>query len=361
MAYSAVSLFSGAGGMDVGFEDAGFDIVWANELSPAAAMTYAANHEAHIEVGDLDEKLHLLVGRRADVVFGGPPCQGYSVAGKMNPNDPRSHLIFSFLEAVDILRPSAFVMENVKALGTSKRWQGTREDYLERAASIGYECHPFVCRATDYGVPQKRERVFFVGMPTGTGFEQAFARKLEVLKNKALTVREALAGLGAAGTDSNPLTCTAKITPCKNPVLRPSPYAGMLFNGSGRVVDIDGWCNTLVASMGGTHTPIIDEEFLNGGAQSNWIAGYHRAFLENNGENGGPCEIPKRMRRMTLKEAARIQTFPDDYKWPCSKSASYKQVGNAVPCKLAYAVASALIGMFDDIGVEAHEAEKMGS
>ena len=113
---SAISLFSGAGGMDVGFSNSGYEIVWANDFDKNACDTFAANHGNIIEYGSITDFIPLLHKfRGVDIVFGGPPCQGFSVAGKMNPNDERSKLVFSFFDVVEQVQPRAFVMENVKA------------------------------------------------------------------------------------------------------------------------------------------------------------------------------------------------------------------------------------------------------
>ena len=115
----AISLFSGAGGMDVGFEQAGIQVVIANELVKEAADTYRINHPGGEMINDDINNIidRLASFKEIDLIFGGPPCQGFSVAGKMDPNDERSKLIFTFLDVVEKIRPKAFVMENVKALG----------------------------------------------------------------------------------------------------------------------------------------------------------------------------------------------------------------------------------------------------
>ena len=113
----AFSLFSGAGGMDVGFRDAGFQIIAANEMDKHACDTFRANHpDTVLFEGDINEiKANLSKFKGIDVIFGGPPCQGFSVAGKMDPEDPRSKLIFSFCSVIEDVQPKAFVMENVKS------------------------------------------------------------------------------------------------------------------------------------------------------------------------------------------------------------------------------------------------------
>ena len=160
--YKAISLFSGAGGMDVGFENAGVEVVLANEIVKEAAETYKHNHPNSLMINDDINNILESLGEYndIDIVFGGPPCQGFSVAGKMDPDDDRSKLIFTFLDVVERVRPKMFVMENVKALGFLEKWENVRKKYLTRVWEMGYTCCPFILNATEYGVSQKRERVF---------------------------------------------------------------------------------------------------------------------------------------------------------------------------------------------------------
>lgn len=342
----AVSLFSGAGGMDVGFEKAGVTIVFANELKKEAAETYRANHKTDVMINDdirhVMNQLADLSG--IDLVFGGPPCQGFSVAGKMDPDDERNKLIFTFLDAVALIKPAIFIMENVKALGSLEKWEAIRKKYLKRSEKMGYHCIPIILNASDYGVSQKRERVFFIGIKGNLDpfYEHHMRDLIEQQKSKAPPIKELLSSLGRAGTDQNPNTCTAKITFAAHPVMRKSPYAGMYFNGQGRPIDINGYANTLPASMGGNKTPFIDEEYLYGNAKIDWVVDYHRGLIDQTITPRSE-EAPSRLRRITIKEAARIQTFPDHYIWYGSKGNIYTQIGNAVPCKLAEAVAKAVL------------------
>lgn len=345
-AIKAISLFSGAGGMDVGFERAGVQVVFANEIMKEAAETYKANHMANVMVNeDINKIIDMLDEFKGiDFVFGGPPCQGFSVAGKMNPDDERSKLILTFLDVVEKVQPKAFIMENVKALGVLEKWEPIRRKYLERARKMGYQCAPFILNATEYGVSQKRERVFFIGIRGDLNpfFERHMRELIEEQKSKAPIIKDLLQSLGRAGTEKNPNTCTAKITFATHPVMRKSPYAGMYFNGQGRPINIDGYANTLPASMGGNKTPFVDEEYLYGEATSDWVVDYHKGLLEGTTIPEFK-EAPNRLRRITVNEAARIQTFPDDYVFCGNKGKIYTQIGNAVPCKLAEVVAKAVV------------------
>lgn len=341
---TAISLFSGAGGLDAGFERAGYQIVYANELDHDAADTWRANRpsmEGVMHEGDIGERLPELEPYRGKigVLFGGPPCQGFSVAGKMDPNDARSELIFTFLEAARIVEPETFVMENVKALGTLAKWADTRERFLFRARGLGYNVSYFIFHTPDYGIPQNRDRVVFIGVRDRD--PGLFMAEMEKLKGQAPAARDVLLSAGRFGSSENPSTCSAAITLAKRPVMRKSPYAGMLVNGAGRPVDLDGLPPTLPASMGGNKTPIIDQRSLDDSGRENWFVEYHKKIA------AGECapasiEIPKFIRRLTLKEAAAIQTFPKDYLFCGARNKQYRQIGNAVPSLFAYKVARAV-------------------
>lgn len=137
----------------------------ANEIDTTAAETHRLNHpETRLLVDDINNIFRELEELRGtELLFGGPPCQGFSVIGKMNPEDERSQLIWSFLDAVDRVQPKVFVMENVKALAAINKWKPVREQFIARANLFGYGCVPFILNAAEYGTPQKRERVFFCG------------------------------------------------------------------------------------------------------------------------------------------------------------------------------------------------------
>jgi len=340
-----ISLFTGAGGMDVGFSNAGIQVLVANELVDYACETYAANHpDTKLLRGDISNFMDTFSEGDADIIFGGPPCQGFSVAGKMNPDDERSQLIWSFLDVVERVRPQVFVMENVKALGALEKWKHIRGSFLERASKMGYCCDFFLLNAADFGVSQNRERVFFIGSRKPYN-SMAFQKVLDTLKERPLTLRQLFATLPPAGSDGNPLTCTAKITLASNPVMRRSPYAGMIFNGMGRPLNLEAVSTTLPASMGGNKTPIVDSNLLADPNAQDWVSEYH-AKLWDGAKEACFAPAPEQLRRLTIVESAAIQSFPLDYKFCGTKSAIYTQIGNAVPCKLAQCVAEAVLKFF---------------
>ncbi|PSB17817.1 DNA (cytosine-5-)-methyltransferase [Phormidesmis priestleyi ULC007] len=335
---SGLSLFSGAGGMDVGFIRAGVEIVSANDIDRDACLTYEANHPGGIiKCGDINQNLTDI--RRfegIDIVFGGPPCQGFSVAGKMNPDDPRSKLLWVFMKAVEFTKPRAFICENVKALAVLDKWSEVRQQLFRFARQLGYKYKLVVLNSTAFGVPQSRERMFLIGFRDIEDINDLEAQ-FERYKKQAPTVRDIVLPLGVAGSENNQRVCNAKVTIAAKPVMRRSPYAGMMFNGQGRPLNPTGYSCALHASMGGNKTPIIDEEHCYFG-QDSWVEWYH-SYLMAGGEPLSLDAAPKRLRRLTIDEALRIQTFPHDYQFIGGQSSIYRQIGNAVPCDLAQVVA----------------------
>jgi DNA (cytosine-5)-methyltransferase 1 len=343
-ALSAVSLFSGAGGMDVGFSQAGFDIVFANDLDPVACATFEDNDLGVAHVGSIREARIWRKLEAADIVFGGPPCQGFSVAGKMDPADARSDLMNTYFDVIDKVNPVAFACENVKALAVLSRWSSVRERLIERA-SKKYIVALLVLKASDFGVPQIRERMFLLGIRkdrykgTDDSLKNELLLRLSTLEEVPPTVADVVRKLGRAGSAANARICRAKITFARSPVLRRSAYAGMLFNGAGRPLPAKGCATTLPASMGGNKTPIIDEAEIFEGAKS-YVEEYHQHLIKGGQPRSG--NAPPRLRRLTIDECLAIQTFPIGFKLSGSQSAQYRQIGNAVPCQLAKAVATAL-------------------
>ena len=341
----SISLYSGAGGLDVGFKKAGFNVLWANDFNKDACESYKANLGDHVVCGDIEVLKEALIKdferEKLDVIFGGPPCQGFSVAGKMDPNDPRSKHIWTFAEIVDRLKPRAFVMENVKALGALKKWEPLRTELLNKFRDSGYATNFIVLNATEFDVPQGRERVFFIGFRNNSFLIPDLEKMILPYKKSAVSVRETLACLDKAGTGNNTSICKAKITLTSNPVLRKSPYAGMLFNGLGRPIRLNGYCATLPASMGGNKTPIIDEEELYEHKDS-WVENYHADLMM--GKSPLPSQdAPSRLRRLTVEEAGLIQTFPMNHHLHGSQSSKFRQIGNAVPCNLGYRVGKMMV------------------
>lgn len=354
-ALTAVSLFSGAGGMDVGMKSAGFTVLMANDIDPDACATYRENHGTHIVEGAVHDVLPLLDNLDdIDLMFGGPPCQGFSVAGKMDPKDERSKLMFTFFDAVRRLKPKAFVCENVKAFAVLEKWSDIRLE-ITKNISASYITKMVVLNAKDFGVPQNRERMFLIGVNRESfsgsqkEFDDIVDDGLRRQVSKPVTIGDIVRKLGRPGTPGNGRTCAAKVTFCKNPVMRKSPYAGMLFNGAGRPLSAHGWSSTLPASMGGNKTPIVDDAEIFDGKRS-FVEQYHDRLTKGAKPSQGVA--PDCLRRLTVDECLAIQTFPADYILCGPRSAHYRQIGNAVPCKLAEAVGHIARNVIEKIRVD---------
>lgn len=335
---TVLSLYSGAGGLDYGFKLAGFDTIFANDIDPLAVETHHRLMGDQTAVaGDIDTLR--LPDDKVDVVIGGPPCQGFSVAGKMDPRDPRSRHVWKFLEVVSTIRPACFVMENVKALAENERWAALRDGLMAASSAIGYSTRMFVLKASDHGVAQKRERMFLIGSQCADPF-----RPRSTSAENPPSTRSVLGALPPIGSPGNDRLATAAITLAARPVLRRSPYAGMLFNGAGRPINLDGPAPTLPASMGGNKTPIVDQFWLEDPSHHSWVEEYHSTLWRG----GRPLpwgSAPDHLRRLSANEAAALQSFPLDLEWAGPTSAVFRQVGNAVPPLLAHAVARVVLDL----------------
>lgn len=340
MDYTVLSLFAGAGGLDLGFHRAGFTTVWANEWNKDAAQTWKNAMGDAMHHGDLVEfmKDGLPPAGSADVVIGGPPCQGFSLAGKMNAKDPRSKHVYNFLTVVNRIRPKAFLMENVAALSDNPRWAGTKHDLLSITSELGYKPYITVLNSAHYETPQRRRRMFLVGVLP----DMYFRFPEPVTKDNPPTVKQAFAELPRFGEPGNDWKCNAVFTPMKKPVIDAIPYRAFLYNGNTRLLDPNAPSPTVTASMGGALTPFMDQKQFDEGGEP-WFAWY----IEHLRNGGNPMVPPAYVRRITVQEAAAIQTFPKDMPWAGSMSARWRQIGNAVPPNLAYHLALAVKAALD--------------
>ena len=331
----ALELFSGAGGMSLGIKRAGFALEGCVEFDPHAAATRQANFPACAQLTGDVRSVDFSWFRGYDLIAGGPPCQPFSVSGRrMGAADERD-MVPHFVRAVRDAQPRAFVMENVPGLASAahRPYLDARIRQLKR---LGYRVAEAILDAADFGVPQHRRRLFLVGVRGGPAF--VFPPPTHGAAGSGrtpwVTAGDALRGVPADEPNE------ARVVRCRNPVLRASPYAGMLLNGQGRPLDPNAPAPTIPASAGGNRTHLVDGD----GA----LLAYHRHLVAG----GAPIEgeVPG-CRRLTVRESARLQGFPDDFVFHGPRSRQYAQVGNAVPPALAHAVLGAL----------AHQLRRSGS
>lgn len=323
----AIDLFAGAGGLSLGLKSAGWSVTAAVEIDRAAIATHETNFSGVEHFCDDIRKICFKKFQGIDLVAGGPPCQPFSVSGKRLGSFDVRDMVPEFVRVVEQVRPKAFMMENVAGLKAEK-FRTYLEDRIRELYELGYVVFSRVLTAADYGVPQNRKRLFVVGIRSDVQkkmFEYPEPTHGEGARKKHVTVRQALNG--------TPLDMpnNARVVYCKNPVLRASPFAGMMFNGKGRPLNFDGVAHTIPASAGGNRTHIVDPLGV--------IKAYHAELRAGKlPRNGELTEV----RRLTVRESARLQSFPDWFEFAGRQSSRYSQVGNAVPPQLAAAVAASL-------------------
>ena len=303
---SVISLFSGCGGMDLGFvggfdflgksyKATNFDIIWANEINPAACETYRKNLGDHIIVGDINEHFDDLPPY-ADVVIGGFPCQDISINGKMHGiKGKRSSLYTAIVETVRRVQPKVFVAENVGGL-MMKQHEYSLKKILEDFDTLGYTIHCQLYRADDYGVPQTRERVFIVG----TRKDIPKFTPPKPLAENPVTAKEAIGDL--------------------EPIPQDKEFSHV-------------WSLANVSGEQGNRRLIADRPGYTIRAECHGNIQFHYS-------------LP---RRISMREAARIQSFPDTFHFVKGLRETERQIGNAVPPVLAWHVAKAVESVIEGV------------
>lgn len=314
---SCVDLFAGAGGLSLGLHAAGFQVEAAVEVDSDACQTFGSMFRGACLLDETILGLDLTRYEGVDLVAGGPPCQPFSSGGKRLADKDLRNLIPEYVRVVRELRPRAFLMENVFGLGS-----GSRRPYLasvlQELESIGYNVAWKVLNAADYGIPQKRRRLFVVGMQAG---EYRFPEPTHGpgRASRHVAVNDVL-NIAEVHGEPNP----SKVVYAKNPDIRPRPFDGQLFNGGGRPIDSAAPSHTILASAGGNKTHFVDTLGV--------VPEYHRHLLSGGKPRRGQVEGA---RRLTVRESALLQTFPPETSFYGSRSSQYSQIGNAVPPKLA--------------------------
>ena len=349
------SLFCGCGGTDVGllgdfdflgkhYASNSMEIVYANDIDDNACNIFKENFGIAPDNRDIREVKSEDIPE-FDILTGGFPCQSFSIIAqnpkRLGVKDERGKLFFEMCRILKERQPKCFIAENVKGILTANK-KSAFPLIMKEFEDSGYNVQYRILNSANYGVPQKRERVFFIGIKDDTDFEEAIWNQIFSQRRKAPTVRQLFSDLGPAGTDRNPQTCNAKITFAVKPVMRRIPYDCLMFNGIGCPIDPDGYSRTITASMGGNMMLIVDDVFLHDPTADNWIQGYYDKLVSHEIIPEFK-EAPPRLRRLTINEARRLQTFPDDYIFCGSKTSVYKQIGNAVPCEMAKTVATAVV------------------
>lgn len=325
-----IDLFSGAGGLSLGFEQAGFQQLLSVEMEPDYCQTYRANFPHHQllqkDLTTLTEQdlINCLNGQSVDLVIGGPPCQGFSMAGKIGrtfTDDPRNHLFKEFVRIVKIVRPCFFVMENVARLYTHNSGK-TRTEIIQAFQNIGYSVECKVLNAADFGVPQIRSRVIFIGRRDKGKI--SFPEPFQISHQ---TVGSAIGHFPklAAG-ESNPHVANHEAMNHSAQMLEKMAFVK---NGGNR--------NDIPEPLRPKTGDIRKYIRYNSNKPAVCITGDMRKVFHY-----------EQNRALTVRELAALQSFPDNFIFCGSKIAQQQQVGNAVPPLLAKAIAESILKMSEN-------------
>ena len=325
-----VSFFAGAGGLDLGFEKAGFDVIWANEYDKEIWATYEKNHTKTI----LDKRSIVDIPSNevpdCDGIIGGPPCQSWSEAGsKRGISDKRGQLFYEFMRILADKKPKFFLAENVSGMLLPTH-RDALENIKQMFTDIGYNLSFQLLNVSDFGVPQDRKRVFFIGYRNDIGKNFIFPRPTTL--EKKITLDQAIGDLkdnvlpAKIGNYTNGENC--KIL---NHEYMIGGFSSM-FMSRNRVRSWDEVSFTIQA--GGRHAPLHPQA-----PKMTFIEQNVREFVK------GKEDL---YRRLSVRECARIQTFPDSFSFVYNNVvAGYKMIGNAVPVKMGKVLAEKI---YSDLG-----------
>ncbi|TXT24240.1 MAG: DNA-methyltransferase Dcm [Gallionellaceae bacterium] len=367
-----IDLFAGAGGLSLGFEQAGFDVAAAVEIDPIHCATHKFNFPNSAVVcvsvanvtGDEIRRKAGLSNADIDVVFGGAPCQGFSLMGKRAFDDPRNQLVFHFVRLVSELRPKYFVFENVKGLTLGRHVEFLRE-LVAALGNTGYDvASPHqVLNAADFCIPQDRQRLFVIGARSGLS-EPNYPKPLD----RRITVWEAIGDLPDADQFEELNTADEVRAKWETEASYARKLRGLESDPTdfsyGREFD----ANILTSSLRTGHTEISRQRFMStehgktepvsrfrklppGGLCNTLRAGTDSA----RGAFTSPRPIhPFLPRVITVREAARLHSYPDWFRFHSTKWHGFRQIGNSVPPLLGRAVAS---GIIKALGVKPQKPE----
>lgn len=324
-----LSLFSGCGGLDLGFEKAGFDIPVANEFDPTIWATFEANHpKTHLirgDIRDISKKDISQFAEEVDGIIGGPPCQSWSEAGSLKGiEDSRGQLFFDYIRILKEFKPKFFLAENVSGMLANRHSEAVKK-ILELFSGAGYDVSLTLVNAKDFGVAEERKRVFYIGFRKDLNLAFVFPEGSTKDDQKKLTLRDVIWDLQFSAVPAGKRNRHNESAQNNNEYFVGS--FSPIFMSRNRVKDWDEQAFTVQAS--GRQCQLHPQAPKMISVDKNL-----REFVK------GKEDL---YRRMTIREVARIQGFPDDFKFIYTDTNdAYKMIGNAVPVNLAYEIAKAI-------------------
>lgn len=344
-----IDLFCGCGGFSKGFENAGYDVVLGLDSWKDAIDTFNINHNhksgitKNIYDFTNDEIKKFAKKNNVVGIIGGPPCQGFSMVGKREASDERNTLYLQYVRFVEQIKPEFFILENVKGLLTLEKGYFKKE-IIERFSELGYNVTYKVLRACDYGVPQKRERVFFVGLKKDVFGDKFF--KYPEPGDHIVGTEEALSDLPSLDNGELPTKYRSKPQNAFQKLMRKNSKS--IFNNE--ITEHTEQTKKIISMIpDGGNIKSLPEEYYK-------VRNYSTAFKRMNSKEPSTtidCGHRnyfhyKENRIPTVRESARIQSFDDNFIFLGTKTSQYTQVGNAVPPLLAQSVAEALNIMYEE-------------
>lgn len=329
---TVISLFSGCGGLDLGFEKAGFRIPIANEFDPTIWETFKINHpQTKLIEGDIRDIDENVFPNNVDGIIGGPPCQSWSEAGSLRGiNDSRGKLFYDYIRILKKVKPKFFLAENVPGM-LAYRHRDAVSNIISMFENCGYDVTVTMANAKDYGVAEERKRVFFIGFRKDLRISFTFPKGSTEDDQKKKTLRDTIWDLQETAVPAAPYN---KQNP--DAINNNEYYTGAyspIFMSRNRVKDWDEQAFTVQAS--GRQCQLHPQA-------------PKMQFIEKNKR----CFVPGKeylYRRMSVREIARIQGFPDDFRFVYEYvDNAYKMIGNAVPVNLAYEIAKAIKRHLED-------------
>jgi DNA (cytosine-5)-methyltransferase 1 len=341
---NCIDLFCGAGGLSYGFQSAGFNVLLGIDNDAKALKTFELNHhKAKCICGDITGITYekdikpLTGGKKIDVIIGGPPCQGMSLSGFRKLDDPRNKLYLSYIRLVGEIRPDAFVIENVPGLVSLFNGQ-IKDSIIEKFTEMGYNIRYQILCAADYSVPQKRRRVVFVGLKDGLSFQFPPVHKNTVTCEMALSDLPPLTS--DLGTESGMDYYTAPENDYQR--LMRARSSVVMNHVAAKHSEKVKYIISLVPA-GGNYKDLPEEYRDTRHFHVAWTR-----FPDNKPaptiDTGHRHHFHYKYNRVpTVRECARIQSFPDDFVFLGNKTEQFRQVGNAVPPLMAQAIAKQLL------------------
>ncbi len=344
---NVVDLFCGCGGLSLGFEQAGFDVLLGIDHDKAALDTFKLNHKgSEIIHGDIqtittDDIRNIIGGKTVDVVIGGPPCQGLSLSGPRKFDDPRNQLFLSFVRIVKELEPKYFVLENVP--GIISLFKGEiKNQIIKEFSDLGYTVDYKVLNSAHFGVPQIRKRAIFIGTLSRVK-PVKFPEILIENEKKFVTCQQAVSDLH--GLDDEAMPESFEYASLPN-----SEYQELMRSGAPNKLHNhlitkhqDNVKSTIALVPEGGNYKSLPEDFVSTRKFNVAWTRYHSQKPASTIDTGHRHHFHYKYNRVpTVRENARFQSFPDSFVFLGNKTEQYRQVGNAVPPLLGKAIAKEL-------------------